>query len=292
MITDVVFRSLRSRSRLIPVEELLSGCSGSRMPEIVPELLTVPIAFRLAGSCPTKAITTESPNGGGLSLGLDYAKCIGCGRCVEAGEGAVRESQYFTQCGVSREELVRVWQVYPEVRQEEQVTPGVARDQIYNLLGRALNIRQLDPGSCNGCEAEITALTNPHYDLERFGIHFVASPKHADMLLVSGPITRNMAAAALKTYEAVPSPKLVVAVGACGCSGGIFAGSERDRSQASFGAPSNKIEIEAKSLASNEAIVGPVDTLLPVDGYIPGCPPTPAMLITGILAVLRRRHQR
>ena len=124
-----------------------------------------------------------------------------------------------------------------------------------------LNIRQLDAGSCNGCEAEITALNNPYYDLERFGIHFVASPKHADMLLVTGPITRNMVDAVKATYEAVPAPKLIVAVGACGCSGGIFAGSH--------------------------AVVGGVDALLPVDGYIPGCPPTPAMLVTGILEALR-----
>jgi len=283
MITDVVFRSLRSRSRLIPVEELINTCAGGRMPEIVPELLTVPIAFRLADICPTRAITSESRDSGGLVLGLDYGKCIGCGRCVDAGEGAVRQAQYFTQCGVSREKLVRVWQVYPEVKEEEQMTPGVARERIYSLLGRALNIRQLDPGSCNGCEAEITALSNPYYDLERFGIHFVASPKHADMLLVTGPITRNMAAAALKTYEAVPSPKLVVAVGACGCSGGIFAASTRDRRTSGVGAPDK--------LSSNEEIAGPVDALLPVDGYIPGCPPTPAMLVTGILHALQRWRQ-
>ena len=142
----------------------------------------------------------------------------------------------------------------------------VVRGQIHALLERALNIRQLDAGSCNGCEAEITALTNPYYDLERFGIHFVASPKHADMLLVTGPVTRNMADAVKATYEAVPAPKLVVAVGACGCSGGIFAGSH--------------------------AVVGAVDAVIPVDGYIPGCPPTPAMLVSGILEVLRRRVSR
>jgi Ni,Fe-hydrogenase III small subunit len=281
MITDVVFRSLRSRSRLIPIEELLNDCAGSRMPEIVPELLTVPIAFRLADICPTRAITTESRDSGGLALGLDYAKCIGCGRCVDAGEGAVRQAHYFSQCGVSREKLVRTWQVYPEVKEEEQLPYDVARDEIYRLLGRALNIRQLDPGSCNGCEAEITALTNPYYDLERFGIHFVASPKHADMLLVTGPITRNMATAALKTYEAVPSPKLVVAVGACGCSGGIFTARTSDRRISGFGA--------SDKLSSNKEISGAVDALLPVDGYIPGCPPTPAMLVTGILHVLQQR---
>ncbi len=286
MITDVVLRSLTSRSRLIPVEELLNTCAGSRMPEVVPELLTVPLAHRLGDICPTGAITTQARDGGGLALCLDYGKCVGCGRCVEAGEGAVREAQKFTRCGVSREELVRVWQVHPKTKEEQRVTPGVARDQIYGLLGRALNIRQLDPGSCNGCEAEISALTNPYYDLERFGIHFVASPKHADMLLVTGPITRNMAAATLKTYEAVPSPKLVVAVGACGCSSGVFASSLPDRRGYSGRGGADR------ALCSNQEIAGAVDSLLPVDGYIPGCPPTPAMLVTGILEVLHRCRVR
>ena len=170
----------------------------------------------------------------------------------------------FTLCGNPKDQLVRVW----DLERRTEITPlrpepGVVREQIHRLLGKALNVRQLDAGSCNGCEAEIAALTNPYYDLERFGIHFVASPKHADMLLVTGPVTRNMADAVKATYEAVPAPKFVVAVGACGCSGGIFAGSH--------------------------AVVGAVDAVIPVDGYVPGCPPTPAMLVTGILKVLRLR---
>src|SRR5260370_33806588 len=160
--------------------------------------------------------------------------------------------------------MVRTWRVGSGA-EEDRMAPGVARDQIYALLGRALNIRQLDPGSCNGCEAEITALTNPYYDLERFGIHFVASPKHADMLLVTGPVTRNMVVAVKQTYEAVPAPKLVVAVGACGCSGGHF--------------------------AASHAVGRPVCKVIPVDAYIPGCPPTPSMLLTGILQVLHGRSQ-
>jgi Ni,Fe-hydrogenase III small subunit len=290
MITDVVFRSLRSRSRLIPVEELLNSCAGSRMPEVVPERLTVPVAVRLAGICPTSAITTESSNSGGLALSLDYGKCIGCGRCVEAGEGAFRQARQLARCGVTRQELVRTWQLTPEVTEEQQVLPDVVRSEIFGLLGRALNIRQLDPGSCNGCEAEITALSNPHYDLERFAIQFVASPKHADMLLATGPVSRNMAMAALNTYEAMPSPKLVVAVGACGCSGGIFNPKKRDQYNRSLmGSPGiATIQIPDGTLISNEDIVGPVDSVLHVDAYIPGCPPTPAMLASGILEVLRR----
>jgi Ni,Fe-hydrogenase III small subunit len=168
---------------------------------------------------------------------------------------------------VTKEQTVRRWDIDSRA---EIITgaacPDIVREQIHSLMQRALNIRQLDAGSCNGCEAEITALTNPYYDLERFGIHFVASPKHADMLLVTGPVTRNMAEAVKATYEASSSPKLVVAVGACGCSGGIFSGSH--------------------------AIIGAVDAVIHVDGYIPGCPPTPAMLVSGILEVLRRNIAR
>ena len=262
MIADVVLRSLRTRSHLIPVEQLINTCAGSRMPEIVPERLTAGVALRAAGVCPTGAMAAEQKDQAVL-LRLDYGECIGCGKCVDAGEGAISPARRFVRCGVSRTELVHVWQAGVTAEQTP-ITPSGARDQIYALMGRALNVRQLDAGSCNGCEAEITALTNPYYDLERFGIHFVASPKHADMLLVTGPVTHNMAEAVRRTYEAVPAPKLVVAVGACGCSGGLFAS------------------------GGNQEILGAVDAVLPVDGYIPGCPPTPAMLITGILNVLQR----
>lgn len=266
MITDVVVRSLKSRSQLVPVEQLLNGCAGSRMPEVVPERLTPQIAAAVAEVCPTRAISTDSSAGGEAVLNLDYGKCIGCGRCVDAGQGAIRPAERFSRCGVSRENLVATWPIGSASCADQSITPDLARDQVYAMLGRALNVRQLDPGSCNGCEIEISALTNPYYDLERFGIHFVASPKHADMLLVTGPITRNMALAARKTYDAVPAPKLVVAVGACGCSGGIFTAAPEP----------------------NPEIAGPVDALLPVDAYIPGCPPTPAMLVSGILKVLHR----
>ncbi|HLW54338.1 MAG TPA: hydrogenase [Candidatus Angelobacter sp.] len=278
MITDVVLRSLKSRSQLIPVDKLLNDCAASRMPEVIAQALTEPIATRIADVCPTGAITTESRVGEAMTLRLDYGKCIGCGRCMDAGDGAVRLAGSFSRCGVSRKELIRTWKINSEAEESNAAFPAVAREAIYGLIGRALNIRQLDPGSCNGCEAEITALTNPYYDLERWGIHFVASPKHADMLLVTGPITSNMAAAARKTYEAVPWPKLVVAVGACGCSAGIFD-------------PCNRASrpTETATIPRNEVIIGPVDSVLPVDGYIPGCPPTPPMLISGILAVLRRR---
>jgi Ni,Fe-hydrogenase III small subunit len=127
-------------------------------------------------------------------------------------------------------------------------------------LGRSLSIRQVDAGSCNGCELEIHALSNPYYDLERFGFRFVASPRHADVLLVTGPVTLNMREALERTYAATPAPKWVVAAGDCALSGGLFAGSY--------------------------AVAGGVHEVIPVDVRIPGCPPSPRALLRGLLAVL------
>jgi Ni,Fe-hydrogenase III small subunit len=129
-------------------------------------------------------------------------------------------------------------------------------------LGRSLHVRHLDAGSCNGCDWEIAALLNPIHDLQRLGIDFVASPRHADLLLVTGVMTRNLEAAAVRTYEAMPEPRLVVAVGACAISGGVFAG----------------------SYANRAGIAG----VLPVDVFVPGCPPRPEALIQGLLAAVGR----
>jgi NADH-quinone oxidoreductase B subunit len=129
-------------------------------------------------------------------------------------------------------------------------------------LGRSLSIREVDAGSCNGCELEIHALNNAYYDVERFGIRFVASPRHADVLMVTGPVTKNMRQALERTYDAVPNPKWVIAVGDCGLDGGCFAGSY--------------------------AVVGGVSEVIPVDLHIPGCPPTPTAMLKGLLALLER----
>jgi Ni,Fe-hydrogenase III small subunit len=134
--------------------------------------------------------------------------------------------------------------------------------EIRARFGGSLHIRQVDAGSCNGCELEIAGLTGPHYDLERFGLHFVASPRHADCLLVTGPVTRNMAEALRHTYDATPDPKIVIAAGDCAADAGIFRGSY--------------------------AVVGGVSAIVPVDVAIPGCPPTPAALLAGLLDALGR----
>jgi Ni,Fe-hydrogenase III small subunit len=138
--------------------------------------------------------------------------------------------------------------------------------RIKGLLGRALAIREVDAGSCNGCELEISGLASPVYDMERFGMHFVASPRHADMLLVTGPVTRNMEIPLRRTYEAAASPKFVAAVGDCAKTCGIF--------KASY------------------AIVGPVDRVIPVDISIAGCPPEPTDILRGILEGLDRWSDR
>jgi Ni,Fe-hydrogenase III small subunit len=129
-------------------------------------------------------------------------------------------------------------------------------------LGRSLSIREVDAGSCNGCELEIHALNNAFYDLERFGLRFVASPRHADVLLVTGPVTKNMRQALQRTYDATPDPKWVIAVGDCAADGGIF--------------------------AASYAVAGGVNAVVPVDLHIRGCPPTPTQLLKGLLALLEQ----
>jgi Ni,Fe-hydrogenase III small subunit len=132
--------------------------------------------------------------------------------------------------------------------------------RVRKLYGRSLHIREVDPGSCNGCEIEIAGLNSPYYDLERFGLHFVASPRHADCLLVTGPVTRNMADPLKRTYDATPDPKFVVAAGDCARDCGVFAG--------------------------GYGVAGPVSSIIPVDVIVPGCPPAPRAILAGILKAL------
>jgi Ni,Fe-hydrogenase III small subunit/ferredoxin len=214
-----------------------------------------------AQKCPAAAIFLDRAE---KKIGINLDECIFCSRCeAVCPAGAVTMAKEFELAERSRGSLRQA-----NVTLENQDTGhglyeaigGMLKDRVGNLFGRSLQIREVDAGSCNGCDYEINALNNPFNDLERFGVHFVASPRHADMLLVTGPATRNMELALVKTYNATPDPKLVVAVGACACSGGIF--------------------------RESYAVRRGIDSVLPVDGYIPGCPPRPQAIIYGILKVL------
>jgi len=237
-------------------------------------------------ACPTGALS-YADGAGTRTATLDLGKCTFCGLCAEA-DPAIRMSNDSQLAATRREDLVvtakyelardgsqaRAFEIKPhaanalapdsKIRALDEL--GRALEQrIKSVLGRSLHIREVDAGSCNGCEVEIVNLNSPIYDIERFGIHFVASPRHADMLLVTGPVSRNMELALKKTYEATPTPRVVVAVGACGCSGGIF--------------------------GQNYACLGGVDKVVPVDVYIPGCPPSPYALLKGILMAVGRWEQ-
>lgn len=237
---------------------------------------------KCAEACPTTAITVEVKAGITESnqkiLSLNYGDCIFCGECEAACPEAIRLTEDFQLATTEKSELLShacfkesqtgyfefsevIAQAPPDHQSVEEIGRAL-KEKIGKLFGRSLHIREVDAGSCNGCEVEINALSNPVYDIERFGIHFVASPRHADMLLVTGPVTRNMEIALRQTYEATPGPKIVVAVGACAIGGGIF----------------------GKSYAS----CGGVDTVVPVDVYIPGCPPRPEALLHGILLAIDR----
>jgi Ni,Fe-hydrogenase III small subunit len=139
-------------------------------------------------------------------------------------------------------------------------TGDALQERIRRVMGRALCIRQVDAGSCNGCELEIHALNNPYYNLEGRGVRFVASPRHADLLLVTGPVSRHMQAALRRTYDATPEPRLVVAIGDCGCNGGIF--------------------------GAGYATCGAVSQVIPVNVSVPGCPPSPTAILQGILTAV------
>lgn len=227
--------------------------------------------------CPTGAIELAEADGVRTAT-LDLGKCIFCGLCAEV-DAAIRmtnqcelasrsaaalrlSARYRLNADGSHAEALTLPVTSGPEAASLEATGERLRAQIHRVLGRSLHIRQVDAGSCNGCEVEIHGLNSPVYDIERFGVHFVASPRHADMLLVTGPVTRNMELALRKTYAATPEPRLVVAVGACGCSGGIF--------------------------GRNYATCGGVDAVIPVDVYVPGCPPNPHALLHGILLAVGR----
>lgn len=234
--------------------------------------------------CATGALTFED-KGEQRTVHFDLGRCTFCGFCAEI-EPAIKMTNACQLAVLERRQLVttakyklngtpkllaveagNVGNKSTEHQKDEFERVGnELKSRIQKVLGRSLHIREVDAGSCNGCEIEIVGLNSPVYDIERFGIHFVASPRHADMLLVTGPVARNMELALKKTYAATPDPRVVVAVGACGCSGGMF--------------------------GVNYATRGAVDEVIPVDVYIPGCPPNPCALLDGILLAIGRVERK
>lgn len=214
---------------------------------------------RFENICPTLALSLKNND----TMAVDNAKCIMCGNCAEAFPKLIKIKNKCPSPTRTKNQLIQysVTQEFLPEKSYEQIGKEL-QEKIKKLFGRSLAIREVDAGSCNGCEIEITALNNPIYDIERFGIHFVSSPRHADVLLVTGPASRNMETALLRTYQATPNPKIVIAVGACACSGGIF--------------------------GDTYATTGGIDKIVPVDVYIPGCPPRPEVLIRGIMLAVDR----
>lgn len=210
-------------------------------------------------NCPTHSFVFDKKS---HALSIDHGKCISCGKCNVISSTLIKIKNSFAVASKNRAELVESFDVQASKRSYEEMGNEL-KEKIHKLFGRSLAIREVDAGSCNGCEVEITALNNPIYDIERFGIHFVASPRHADLLLVTGPASRNMEIALKRTYDSTPHPKLVVAVGACACSGGIF--------------------------GDTYATTGGIDKIVPVDIYIPGCPPRPQALIYGLLLAINKK---
>lgn len=200
-------------------------------------------------ACPTGAITTE----GGLAI--DLGKCLFCTECVEAcPEHAITYSNDH-RLAVSQRDHLRL--TGAELHRAERM-----RDDLYRVLGRALRLREVCAGSCNACDLDTNVLNTVGWDLSRFGIQFVASPRHADGLVVTGAVSNNMHYALLETYHAIPDPKIVIAIGACAISGGPFAGSPEVRNG--------------------------VEGILPIDLYIPGCPPHPLTILDGLLRLIGR----
>lgn len=239
----------------------MDNCLFIGAPEIDRALCT--LCGDCALRCPSRAVVIDKAT---TSIGINMDECVFCALCedicptgaarmtnafelAQKDRGLLRVSEPAQDCGTMTGETV------------ENVEDHLA-EKIKKKFGRSLQIREVDAGSCNGCDYEANALNNPFNDVERLGIHFVASPRHADMLLVTGCVSRNMELALIKTYNATPDPKLVVAVGACACSGGIF----RDAYAARSG----------------------IGSILPVDVYIPGCPPRPQAIMYGILKAINR----
>lgn len=237
---------LKLLRQVMAVGTVTEGWDGGTVPErfrgrVAPPGASCAGCGACKGVCPTGAIAIRKGE-----IIVDQRACIFCGRCVERCE----------------RHLVTQTKEYRLAELGGQLLGGELRESIRRKLGRSLHIRHLDVGSCNACDFELVQLNSPVYDLQQYGIDFVASPRHADLLMVTGVVTRNLTQALVMTYEATPAPRLVMAVGACAASGRTF--------------------------GESYAVRGGADALVPVDVYVPGCPPRPQALLYGLLLALGR----
>lgn len=218
-------------------------------PEFDPENYDAELWKKAAGVCPTDAVDCNTP-------AIDLGKCIFCGKCARVNNAIKFGSEYRMGC-MKRENLLADGKNY---ELDEQLNEGIKA-----LYGKSLHIRQVSAGGCAACELDFNVLGTLAWDMGRFGIKVVASPRHADALLVTGPVTMNMRTALQKSYDAMGDPKLVIACGACAISGGIYQTSEK-------------------------ALHG-AESMLPVDLYVPGCPPHPATLLEALVRFIGRRNK-
>ena len=252
----------RKKMFLILLERLKQGYNTSKYPKIEPTLSNrfsgVP---KITGNCeltckacidicPTEAIEKKNQ-----SISIDLGKCIFCDQCVPlCSQNSIQFTHEYRLASSQRSALL--------ITKEVEKVGFEVNKAIQKLFGRSLQLRLVSAGGCNACEADLNVLGTPTYDLARFGISFTASPRHADGIIITGPVTLNMKQALLDTYNALPEPKIVIASGTCAISGGLFH-------------------------KSDEVCKG-VDTLLPIDLYIPGCPPHPYTALNGLLQLLGR----
>ncbi|NLC71763.1 MAG: hydrogenase [Desulfuromonadaceae bacterium] len=200
------------------------------------------VAARCAEACPQEAIDAEKRR-------IDLGRCVFCGLCQQLSEGRFIRFTTDFRLGVAERDQLLYQGSLPDLAAH-------SKQHFKKLFGRSLQLREVSAGGCNACEADTNVLNTPFFDLSRFGIQFVASPRHADGVFVTGPVPRNMKTALLDTYQAVPAPKVVIACGSCALSGGPFRGSDE---------------------------IVPLETLLPVDLFIPGCPPHPLTILDALL---------
>lgn len=255
------------RTTGFPAREDPDACGAPAGIRFRPGGLTPVEALEAAALCPTSAITAEgTPERG--SLRFDAGQCVMCGLCVRAFPRAFRfttQPQVAVSARGRLQHAVRWERGGPLLEEAVAEAASGLRERAGRIFGHSLHIRHVDAGSCNGCESELQLLASPYYDLHRLGFFFTPTPRHADLLLVTGVVTRQMEGPLRATWQAMPEPKLVVAAGTCAVGGGPFEGGPMTH--------------------------GPLDRILPVDVYVPGSPPTPLALLHGLLLAVGRAEE-